>query len=582
MRTSKARPKKKVRVVSEEVKQQRAAKREQRKHRDQIRAIFANAGFAHIADMEGKEFEFGGAKSDFDDIFIIDNIIIITEYTNSSPDKVESHLLKKGYVYSTINNDQSQFVCYLREQFPSLSQRIDPVFNNENVKVIFLYCSRRELKESAKAKVAGVKFLDYVNVMYFKILTSTVRKSARYEILDFLGIAPAEFGRQVVSPHSKNSDTYSCSVLPEANSHYPLGFKVVSFYVDADALLKRAYVLRKEGWRTGGHIYQRMIERSKVDKIRKHLIDNKGVFINNIIVTLPVGTKILDANDDTIDTKLIKSTTAGVVQLSTKFNSIGIIDGQHRVFSYHEGGIRDDEVAQLRAQQNLLVTGVMFPSNYGDNARAKFEARLFLEINSNQKSPKSALKQEIGLILRPFAPESIARRVLNDLNTKNGPLEGEFQKFDWEKDKIRTTTIVSYGLKPLVRIDGSESLYNIWPHPDRDKIDGDDLLLESYVSFCVKEINAFMSAFKAVIPKSRWTADRKNSERILTTTIVNGAIACIRRLAATSKIGGFDFYRTQLAKMGEFDFAPYKSSHYNKLGADLADEYFGKGVLDGR
>jgi hypothetical protein len=183
---------------------------------------------------------------------------------------------------------------------------------------------------------------------YFLNIATTVRRSARYEMLEFFGIEASQFGSRILAVQSGNTGTYEGSVLPEAHSHFEPGYKVVSFYVDAEALLERAYVLRKDGWRTGTNIYQRMISRSKVEAIRKHLLDKKGVFINNIIVTLPDSTKLLDSENNTIDVNKIKKTTPGRVQLPADFNSIGIIDGQHRIFSYHEGGANEDRIAKRK------------------------------------------------------------------------------------------------------------------------------------------------------------------------------------------------------------------------------------------
>jgi hypothetical protein len=109
------------------------------------------------------------------------------------------------------------------------------------------------------------------------------------------------------------------------------------------------------------------------------------------------------------------------IQIPNIPNSIGIIDGQHRVFAYHQTDPDDLEIKKLRVQQNLLVTGIIYPSNTHELDREKFEARLFLEINSNQTNAKTELKQAIGLVIDPFSNESIAARVLKGLSA-DGPL----------------------------------------------------------------------------------------------------------------------------------------------------------------
>ena len=106
-----------------------------------------------------------------------------------------------------------------------------------------------------------------------------------------------------------------------------------------------------------------------------------------------------------------------------------MVDGQHRTYAYFEDASDDQEIAKLRLRQNLLVTGIIYPEGTSSADREKFEARLFLEINANQTTAKSNLKQAIGLILDPFAPESIAARVLDTLDRGTGPLSGQAERY---------------------------------------------------------------------------------------------------------------------------------------------------------
>ena len=183
------------------------------------------------------------------------------------------------------------------------------------------------------------------------------------------------------------------------------GYKVISFYVDSEALLSRCYVLRKDGWEDRGQLYQRMISKKKIEAIRRYLLDQKRVFINNIIVTLPSDTKLLILNNNTQDISKLMKTAPVKIQLPSEYNSVGLIDGQHRVFSYYEGGAHEEAIEKLRRQQNLLVTGIIYPPSVAAQDKTKFEATLFLEINSTQTNAKSDLKQAIGLLLHPFSAE---------------------------------------------------------------------------------------------------------------------------------------------------------------------------------
>ena len=76
--------------------------------------------------------------------------------------------------------------------------------------------------------------------------------------------------------------------MPEEKSKFDEGYKIVSFYIDAESLLRRSNILRQNGWRDLENIghYQRMLETSKVTSMRRYLSEKNRVFINNIIATI--------------------------------------------------------------------------------------------------------------------------------------------------------------------------------------------------------------------------------------------------------------------------------------------------------
>lgn len=439
-----------------------------------------------------------------------------------------------------------------------------------------VYCSLRGVKTATKQEVDVVKYFDYNVAHYFSVVSKSIRKSSRFEIFDFLGLRSKDVAQGVLTA-SESTSTYPGSILPESHSNFGKDFKVVSFYVDPKTLLERSYVLRKYGWRAGGSVYQRMISTKKISDVRKYLREKKRVFINNIIVTLPNDTKLLDPDGDTINPKELQDTQPGRIQIPDRFNTIGIIDGQHRVFSYHEGGPFDEDISILREQQNLLVTGIVYPKDMLGTDRLKFEAKLFLEINANQTNARSDLKQEISLVINPFAPESIAKRVVNSMNENNGPLVDQFERYFFEKEKLKTTSVVSFAIKPLTSPQSKQSLFALWDHPEKNKIFEEDAsILEAYVQFCVGEINKIFSAFKKKLPDGRWTADRKKPGDFLTTTNVNGVTSCLREIVGAGKLYSFDEYTSLLGDVKEFKFEAFRSSQYNRMGKRLFADFFDK------
>ncbi|WP_181164995.1 DGQHR domain-containing protein [Mesorhizobium sp. B2-9-1] len=544
-------------------------------HRSAIRSSFRYAGFQRLAGLSDREFTFENQKSDLDDVFVYENVIILAEYTCSQPSGVGEHLKNKKIIYDKILANPTGFLKLLRDEFPAGAGQLAPQYHPQQTIVKIVYCSRYDFDEKYRTNVPGPIYMDYPAVRYFAAVTDAVRKSSRFELMHFMGIAAAQVGLNGKIEISTGSKDYAGSLLPEAHSHFDDGFKIVTFYADPEALLRTAYVLRKDGWRDSYNLYQRMISKLKIEAIRSYLKKQKRVFINNIIVTLPPEVKPLDKELETVDTSTLTKTAAVTIKLPDKPNSIGIIDGQHRVFAYHETADDDPQIAQLRVQQNLLVTGLIYPTDLPATEREKFEARLFLEINSTQTNAKSHLKQAIGLVLDPFASESIATRVLSQL-AKSGPLQGVVEQYFFDTNKLKTSSIVSFGLRPLVKTSGNDSLFSIWTHAAREDVAkgvNDDALAE-YVSFCVATINKVLIAIRKNLSAGRWTTDAKVAKRVLATTYVNSFLITIRLLIEKQKSLTDDYLEKAFSGIDDFNFGAYHSSQYKRMAEQIVETHF--------
>jgi hypothetical protein len=115
----------------------------------------------------------------------------------------------------------------------------------------------------------------------------------------------------------------------------------------------------------------------------------------------------------------------------------------------------------------------------------------------------------IALLLTPFSEISIAKRVINHMN-EHGPLEGEFERYSFEKEKIKTTSIVSYGVRNVVKFQGSDSLYSVWTNADKEKAKSDAAVADLYVKYCAAQINFILSALRHNLPPERWTTNKKS------------------------------------------------------------------------
>ena len=578
--------------------QEKFVLKEKRAHRNEISTILKNIGFSRLLHIDGKHFEYDQKKTEIDDIFINENIILLTEYTIGEP---KDHLFSKKIFYDKINQDKRKFIDFLLSEKKLVSfqnyyeNKIKEKYSKNEIRIQILYCSKKTISDEYKNLVDHVVFFDYHIVQYFKSLTKVIKKSSKYEFFDFIKIPFEEFGSNIKKSSISSSNKFSGHILPEEKSSFDEGYKIVSFYMDAESLLKRSYVLRQSGWRdieSIGH-YQRMFEAKKISSMRKYLTEKNRVFINNIISTISIEKiKLYDKKGDMLSIndngQFVKENstevTPALIEIVDECNIIGLIDGQHRTYAYHEG---DDQfeptISKLRKIQNLLVTGILFPKTENKQTRLKFEANLFLEINSNQTNIKSQLKQEIELMISPFSIVAISKKILHGLN-KSGPLVNLIEQYWYEKEKIKTSSIVSFGLKPLIKIEdikSKDSIYSIWKNPDKHKLKAKDnkefYLLNEYINFTIEKIRDIFIALKANMHQSQWeTYSTKNPQGVLTVTFINGILNVLRLLIENNKVLTIEDYKEKLKGIDKFDFKNFKSSQYRKMGEEIFNKYFKK------
>lgn len=556
-------------------KEERDFQARQRAHKNMVRRVFGNAGFRRFPKLADRQFTLSKQiTSDFDDVFCFENVIVCAEYTVK--DNVGEHLKPKKIVYDEVAqnpNDVINKFCVLDTDFKIY---IEHSYSISEYIIVVVYCSRNEVRPDHKKIVDNVVYFDYPKIRYFKSITDCIRQSARPELLTFLGVDFRNVGEGGKISIHEEYDKFTASLLPEANSHFQEGYKVVSFYADPEALLKRSYVLRREGWRDSSGLYQRMISKKKIDSIRRYLKTKRRVFVNNIIATLDDDTWILDSQGNPIDPDQITKTQPVQIQVPKRANTVGLIDGQHRTFSYYEGTNDDPEIAKLRKRQNLLVTGIIYPKEESRTNREAFEGQLFLEINANQTNAKSNLKQAINNIVQPYSDESIAKTVVERLGRSGGPLGGEVEQYWFDTDKLKTTSVVSYGMRPLVKTKGDDTLFALWPNEQKMEMvsKAREDLREEYVQFCVDEINKFLSAVRKKLPKEKWTSSKKTKGRLITTTTINSLLICFRLMCRDGKVGTMDWYDSQLNGFGEVEFKGTHSSQYTRLGEEIYERYF--------
>lgn len=577
--------------LTKEQKDQIAQKKE-------IRGVFTKVGFQRIDGVDGKNFTYDGRQSELDDIFVLENVILLVEYTVGAHYK--EHLAKKSLFYQKVLADPKAFVSFLcldshfvrfKEYYDTKIKTRYPNLAQLHVRIV--YCSKTEVSEEYRQSLKGIRYYDFYVAHYFKYLTDALRLSALNEMLEFLDVEASLFGKGI-SQSSKNNTVCKAYVLPEVKSFFKKGYKIVTFYMDPESMLRRAYVLRHEGWRerSSSVYYQRMANPNRITEIRNYLATEKRVFVNNIIVTMSASDVVFyDEKDNIIEMddsgefkEMGPEVKTTVVQLSLgdRAKSIGIIDGQHRLFAYHQDvDPLESIISELRREQNLLVTGIVFPRNEKEEERRKYEAKLFREINVKQAKIPSHLEQELSVMVEPFSLTSIGKDILAKL-TESGPLEGRLERYSFETGKVKSVSIVSFGLKPLIKLeDNADSLFAIWDNPDKNQMltaedNADYQIRDQYIEFCVGAIRSVFIGVKANIPKDEWGLySPKEKKGLLSITFINGFLNLLRYIIENDKkLYTHNEYIKKLKGLDSFDFRSYKTSHYRAMGADLYERFF--------
>lgn len=540
----------------------------------EIRTTLTHAGFTHFA-TRNKNITVNERTGEVDGLYLYQNVMLIIEDTTRNAKGLSDHLRKTKDFFDHLREYPEDLIEVLMATDPEFKKycRRNAYDSYQHFKVCFVYCSQNDVETKYRNRFfADMSYLSRTQLMYFHSLTKTLRKTAKFELLSFLGLEFSDVGD---APAGTDHKTYEGILLPEAVTSFPKKHRLVTFLIDPQTLMSLAYVLRADSWRDSDCLYQRLLVKNKIKSMRKYLVDQKRVFVNNIIATLPDTTEIRKSGRIVGDKEITKVEQVSIT-IPKVLNCIGIIDGQHRLFCYHEGKDKhESKISTFRERQNLLVTGIVYPKDFPESKKQQFEAKLFLEINDKQKKVKGDLKQAIERIVNPYSSVAIAKAVLDQIGTE-GSLQGLLEIHFFDTGKIKTTSIVSYGLRHIVGFDAENSLYSVWSSKHKKRARKNKDALELYVQYCASRLDEFFNAFKEQTDDEMWTMDKKKS-RLLSTTTINGLIYCFRLLIRDGKLSKFKSYLQSFAKLN-VDFSPekfdYKSSHWKALGEKIYKDCF--------
>lgn len=558
--------------------EQKAAQLKKRKvlaFRKKIRSSFTDAGFTYFSTLD-KHFPIGTRTVELDYLFLYENIIVICE-DNTKQKKDIDHIRNKNESFAEIRNNKTAFLNWLSNTFPEKATMVKQ-YRPERYFLYYIYISQTELEitEDEKNRYSNLLFWDPETLSYFNRMAQCIQHSARYEIFRYLGLKNDEIG---FSGSEGGKTTIKAPIIyPQEATGLRNGVRVVSFMMSAEKLLRTSYVLRKDSWEESMFLYQRLIEKDKVKSIRAFLAQKGEAFYNNIIVALPDNVTFEDDAGTPILVENIGDFQHCKLVLPDEMNSICIIDGQHRIFAHYEAPATEKyelQIAPLRRQLHLLVTGLIFPTEMKEPERKQIQSQIFLDINDNTKKVAPNVLTHIEMVKDPFSDIGLARRVIERLNKKRVFLN-RFELSALDESKIKVASIIKFALRYLVTVtpaEGKTSLYAYWQGNKEAFQQKDEASLNDYIEFCANSIDLYFSAIRDAF-KSSWNDP---ASKMLSVISINGFIIAFNRQLNKYGVSDNPFYSSCLRKLS-IDFSkngfPYTSSQYRKFSGRILAEAF--------
>ena len=553
----------------------------------QISDIFSFSGFESIP-VRGWHFELGGRDNELDNVFIYENLLIICEDTIrfiKEKEKAAKQNISFNRNHKLEKEETAEIITskYKKEFFDLLKAKADQNtylkrFTYREFKVYFLYFEYgiQRYTEHDEVRYPHLTLIDKPTLNYFSLMSKSIKSSFKYEIFKFLDLHIKDIGEPDPAGNRDIKTIDAPIIYPEKSTGYQDEVRMVSFMMRPKDLVRYSYVLRKDGWDQKTELYQRLIMPKRIQSIRDFVRKKKTTFLNNIIVTLPSNVKFYDSKYNEIKIQDITNFEKDIsIQIPLDYNSIGIIDGQHRVYAFYEDCDPNSEseisIKPLRETLSLLVTGIIYPNKgkYDDEAeRRKFESNLFVTINKNAKAVDADTLIQVQAIMNPTSGEAISRKVIELLN-KAEPFENMFQLSKTENAPIKTASVIKYALSSLLVAENkSSSLYKYWLSKEEKaedfKLQGSNSEeIKKYVNYCS---NCLKTYFTAV--KSRFFGFWNGESKLLKVISINAFVIAFRETIETMNgPQSYEFYQNAFSRL-ELDFSkdgrfPYAGAQYS-------------------
>lgn len=309
----------------------------------------------------------GGATNQIDVVGIDSEVAVAVECKSAESERrdprVQEYLAKLAAL-------REPFARAVHSQFPGGKRRVLSVLVLSNI-----VPSEPDERRSADLRIPMLLSSD---LEYYEALGSQLGPASRFQFLSDMLEGKEIPGLEMAVPSIRlNMGGRECFL----------------FAASPEYLLKMCYVShRARGSASDIDTYQRMVSRSRLRAVRNY-ISEEGIFPTNIVLSFKDQSHLrFERAED-----LREGPAQGVygwLHLSPPYKSAWVIDGQHRLFAYsgHE-----------RAPSSLLPVLAFVGLHPSE------QAKLFIDINAEQRKVKRSLLQELFAELHWASPDPLDR-----------------------------------------------------------------------------------------------------------------------------------------------------------------------------
>ena len=263
-----------------------------------------------------------------------------------------------------------------------------------NKNVVFVYCNNNTVSNSDRERLSkkGIVYLNISIIDYFLELRSQYSRLSYFQLISFLCK-----GQQI------KSLSHDDLTIPAIRTKYSSKTYAYLFGIHPATLIPLSTVPhRKLDFDDNvNHNYQRLVKKSKINAIKSFIKDQRGIFPTNIIISI---------QSDKLSFKLhgaaINDIQHGTLTLPRKYQSINIIDGQHRLFAYDGLEQAEKDLIYVIAFDRMGLEEQIHTFININEKQTKVSPSLLWDLYPSIIDPKDDIKPRISLLVKSLNEKS--------------------------------------------------------------------------------------------------------------------------------------------------------------------------------